>query len=155
MHTRIAKASASDTPLVREIFLEYAGTLEFDLGFQDFKKELESLPGSYSPPRGCILLAFSEEALAGCIALRPLSPGLCEMKRLFVKPGFQGRGIGRELANALLREARSLGYERIRLDTVPSMEAAIAMYRSMGFYEIQAYRENPVAGASYFEKKLP
>jgi ribosomal protein S18 acetylase RimI-like enzyme len=145
---------AGDLRLVKELFREYADSLEFDLGFQGFESELETLPGSYSAPDGCILLAEAEGAVAGCIALRPLGPLICEMKRLYIRPAFQGRGLGRELTRALLQQAGRLGYERIRLDTVPSMKAAISMYRSMGFYEIPPYRENPVPGASYLEKKL-
>lgn len=154
MPVRITEASAEDIPLVRELFLEYAGSLEFDLGFQGFQRELQTLPGSYAPPQGSIFLAYAGGEPAGCIALRPLGPGLSEMKRLYVRPAYQGRGLGRKLTNALLTRARELGYQRIRLDTVPSMKAAIAMYKSMGFYEIPAYRENPVPGTSYMEKSL-
>jgi len=151
---RIQEASAADIPLARELFLEYASSLDFDLGFQGFQEELHSLPGDYSPPQGAILLAFAGDRPAGCIALRPLEAGLCEMKRLYVRPGFQGRGLGRRLTEALLHRATELGYEGVRLDTVPSMKAAITMYRSMGFYEIPPYRVNPVAGATYFERQL-
>lgn len=150
----IREALAGDMPLVKELFREYASSLEFDLGFQGFESELEALPGGYSGPKGCILLAEVGGVSAGCIALRPLAPSVCEMKRLYVRPSSQGRGIGRELTLALLRRAGECGYGRIRLDTVPSMRAAISMYESMGFYDIPPYRENPVPGARYMEKAL-
>jgi putative acetyltransferase len=150
----IIEASADQMSSARELFLEYASTLEFDLGFQGFKEEVLSLPGDYSPPTGCILFAYQDSELAGCVALRPFAKSISEMKRLYVRHKFQGRGIGRALATAVLRKASVLDYQKLRLDTVPSMKAAIQMYRSMGFYPIPSYRQNPIPGTSYLEKDL-
>ena len=147
----IIEPCPAQLPLVRELFLEYADSLDFDLGFQGFEQELASLPGEYASPAGCVLLARLDTRLAGCIALRPLAEGIAEMKRLYVRPSCQGKGVGRALSVALLRRAALLGYDKLRLDTVPSMHAALGLYRSMGFYSIPPYRENPIPGASYLE----
>ena len=139
----------------RELFLEYARSLGFSLCFQSFDKELAELPGSYAPPDGRLLLAQSDGQLAGCVALHKLEPNICEMKRLYLRPQFRGRGAGRVLADAILAEARRIGYERIRLDTVePVMRDAVAMYRRIGFKEIAPYCENPMKGAIYMELLL-
>jgi len=139
----------------RELFLEYAQSLGFSLCFQNFDKELANLPGDYAPPDGCLLLAEYEGQLAGCIALHKLDAGICEMKRLYLRPQFRGKGLGRILANRILSEARQIGYQRMRLDTVgPVMKDAVAMYRKLGFKEIPAYRPNPNPGTLYMELLL-
>lgn len=145
---------AADLERVRALFTEYAGTLGFDLSFQDFDRELADLPGAYGPPGGCILIASGEDEDAGCVALRPLAVDTCEMKRLYVRPTHRGSGLGRELAERVIEEARKRGYRIMRLDTVPAMGEAIALYRSLGFRPIPPYRENPVPGAMYFELEL-
>jgi putative acetyltransferase len=139
----------------RELFLEYAQSLGFSLCFQSFDKELSNLPGDYAPPEGRLLLAEYESQLAGCAALHPLEAGICEMKRLYLRPPFRGKGLGRALADRIISEARQIGYQRIRLDTVePVMKDALAMYRKIGFREIAPYRSNPIAGALYMELLL-
>ena len=143
-----------DLDAAHDLFLEYARSLPFGLDFQNFDSELESLPGSYAAPRGRILLAWAGGAAAGCVALRPLDAERCEMKRMYVRPEFRGTGLGRALADAVLAEARAIGYRFMRLDTVPGMEAALAIYRSLGFAPIQPYRHNPIPGAIFLEADL-
>jgi ribosomal protein S18 acetylase RimI-like enzyme len=139
----------------RELFLEYAQSLGFSLCFQNFDKELAGLPGDYSPPDGRLLLAEYDGQLAGCVALHKLEPGICEMKRLYLRPQFRGKGLGRGLADHIIAEARQIGYQRMRLDTVePVMKDAVAMYRRIGFKEIAPYCANPIAGALYMELSL-
>src|SRR5579862_987295 len=139
----------------RELFLEYAQSLGFSLCFQNFDKELAALPGDYAPPDGRLLLAEYEGQLAACVALHKLEDDICEMKRLYLRPQFRGKGLGRALADRIIAEARQIGYRRMRLDTVePVMKDAVAMYRRLGFQEIAPYCANPIAGALYMELPL-
>ena len=139
----------------RELFLEYADSLGFSLCFQGFEQELAGLPGDYAPPDGRLLIAEYRNELAGCVALHKLDAGVCEMKRLYLRPQLRGRGVGRALAETVIAEARAIGYRKMRLDTVePVMPNAVALYRRLGFAEIEAYRANPIAGALYMELDL-
>ena len=139
----------------RELFLEYARSLGFSLCFQNFDQELAGLPGDYAPPEGRLLLAEYDGQLAACIALHNLGPDICEMKRLYLRPQFRGKGLGRALAERIISEARAIGYRHMRLDTVePVMRDAVAMYRKLGFKEVASYRANPIAGALYMELDL-
>jgi len=149
-----AASSKNDWVEARRLFEEYAASLGFDLAFQDFDRELASLPGDYTAPRGTILLAEDDSGAAGCVALRPFDGETCEMKRLYVRPTHRGTGLGKRLAEAILAEARARGYRHMRLDTVPGMESAIALYRSLGFREIAPYRMNPIPGAIFMEREL-
>lgn len=140
---------------VRELFLEYANSLNFSLCFQSFEKELAELPGEYAPPGGRLLLATQGSQLAGCVALHKLDATACEMKRLYVRPQFRGKGLGRVLAERVVADATEIGYKRLRLDTVePVMSDAVGLYRKLGFQEIAPYRENPIEGALYMERTL-
>ena len=152
---RIASVSSEkDRDSIRALFLEYANSLGFDLSFQGFQRELDSLPGDYSPPDGRLLVAWYGTEIAGCVALRKLSSANCEMKRLYVRPRFRGKGIGKALANAIIEQARIQGYQSMRLDTVPSMKEAISLYSMLGFREIGPYRYNPILGAKFLELDL-
>ncbi|MGH7724050.1 MAG: GNAT family N-acetyltransferase [Candidatus Eiseniibacteriota bacterium] len=153
---RIRRADpARDLPEVRTLFLEYASSLDFPLDFQDFDAELAALPGAYAEPLGTILLAETEEGVVlGCVSLRPLEAGACEMKRMFVRPEARGRGAGRALGKAIMAEARARGYRSMRLDTLDTMVEAIALYAELGFRPIAAYRYNPMPNALFFEAEL-
>ena len=150
----ISAESNEHLSIVRELFIEYATSLGFSLCFQDFDKELAELPGEYAPPNGCLLLALDDTDAIGCVALRKLDEGICEMKRLYVKPSGRGNGLGKLLVKAVIDEAIKIGYKKMRLDTVPKMKEAITLYRLIGFNEIEPYRENPIEGALYMELDL-
>lgn len=146
--------TGKDIGLVRELFAEYTDSLGIDLGFQNFEEESANLPGCYARPEGCILLARYNEEIVGCVALSKLSDGICEGKRLYVRPQFRGLKIGRKLVEAIIAEARKIGYTRMRGDTLASMKAAQALYASLGFRQIEAYCYNPIEGAKFIELSL-
>ena len=139
---------------VRRLFEEYAGSLAIDLSFQDFARELAALPSDYASPGGTLLIAQIGTAAAGCVAVRRLDDTCCEMKRLFVRPPFQGSGCGRLLAERAIDWAAGAGYQRMRLDTLPTMAAAQRMYERLGFVDVPAYRFNPVPGSRFMERAL-
>ena len=146
----VRPATAADLDEIREMLREYQTWLQVDLCFQGFEKELAELPGGYAPPRGCLLIAEG----AGCIGLRPIDNDICEMKRLFVRPVHRRSGLGRTLVEAIIEEARMIGYRRMRLDTMPIMGGAQKLYESLGFRDIEAYRYNPEHGARFMELAL-
>jgi ribosomal protein S18 acetylase RimI-like enzyme len=143
-----------EVPAVRDLFRAYAAGLGIDLCFQSFEAELAGLPGAYAPPAGRLLVADAGTGLAGCVALRPHAAGVGEMKRLYVRPEFRGRALGRELINRVVAEAAAAGYRDLVLDTLPVMGEAIALYRAAGFAETGPYTFNPVPGALYFRRPL-
>jgi ribosomal protein S18 acetylase RimI-like enzyme len=138
----------------RSLFEEYAGFLGIDLCFQNFQQELDGLPGQYAPPDGRLLLAVEGEQPVGCVALRNLGDGICEMKRLYVQPRQRGKSLGRRLAEAIIAEARAIGYTKVRLDSLRSLKEAAALYRSLGFTDIPPYRHNPLPDAVFMELEL-
>jgi putative acetyltransferase len=163
MHSIIEARSAAQITQARELMLEYARSLGISLSFQNFDEEMATLPGAYAPPEGCLLLArVNAEAnnkadgeLAGCVALRKFEPGICEMKRLYVRPRFRGLGLGKTLALKIIAKARALGYKRMRLDTIePLMKDAVGLYLRLDFHEIPAYRVNPMPQTRYLELDL-
>jgi putative acetyltransferase len=140
--------------LTRALFEEYAAWLGVDLCFQGFAAELAGLPGFYAPPQGRLLLALGGSAAAGCVALRPREAGICEMKRLFVSPAFRGRGLGKRLVEGIVAEARAIGYRKMRLDTLPSMAAAIRLYETLGFGRCVPYYATPLPDTVFMELRL-
>jgi ribosomal protein S18 acetylase RimI-like enzyme len=141
--------------VARALFREYANGLDFDLDFQNFEREMEALPGPYAPPTGAILLAEVDGEVAGVVAVKPLDEdGVCEMKRLYVRPSFRRRGVGSALAATVIEVARERGYDVMRLDTVASMTPARSLYRSLGFEERDAYYPNPLPDVVYMEREL-
>jgi ribosomal protein S18 acetylase RimI-like enzyme len=157
MLTIIQAQTEEQLATVRELMLEYAAWLEFELCFQGFEEELRTLPGKYAQPQGRLLLALWNSEVAGMGALRPLKDaGVCEMKRLYVRSQLRGHSIGLALAQQLIQDAAEIGYERMRLDTVPGkMDSAIAMYRRPGFEPIEPYYGTPISGTLFMELTLP
>jgi ribosomal protein S18 acetylase RimI-like enzyme len=153
MNIRRATTEA-EIAAARALFEEYAAWLSVDLCFQGFAAELANLPGLYAPPRGRLLLAWADAETAGCVALRPLGDSACEMKQLFVRPAFRGQGAGRMLAEKVVAEAKAIGYASMRLDTLPAMGAATALYESLGFVRIPAYYATPLQDTIFMELKL-
>jgi putative acetyltransferase len=146
--------SPLDVETARALFIEYQKSLGISLCFQNFDAEVASLPGAYAAPEGRLLVAFVGDRPAGCVALRKLEDGICEMKRLWVRPAFRGTRLGRRLAEAVLAEARAAGYRAIRLDTLPSMREAQALYVSLGFVDIPPYNDHPIEGTRFMEVRL-
>ena len=147
-------ASEAEIETVRTLFREYEKSLGISLCFQNFAEEVAGLPGDYAPPDGRLLIAFVGRRPAGCVALRRTGEGVAEMKRLYVRLRFRGMKLGRQLTEAVLEEARSIGYRAVRLDTLPSMREAQTLYLSMGFTDIPPYNDHPVEGTRFMEKKL-
>ena len=144
--------SDEEVQSVQQLFAEYAAWLGVNLCFQNFDKELAELPGDYAPPNGRLLLAVENDQVAGCVALRKIGEGIGEMKRLYVRPEFRGKGLGHTLTETIIEAAREIGYQRLRLDTLPGkMDQAIAMYRSLGFKSIERYYNNPYESAAFME----
>lgn len=150
----ISAAGESDIPAIKELFLEYARAIGIDLCFQNFDKELANLPGKYALPDGALLIAKRGGNACGCVALRKFDGEICEMKRLYVRPDFRKHGLGKVLVERIISEAKSRGYKFMRLDTLATMQSAIKLYKSFGFYEIPAYTFNPIPNAVYLELRL-
>jgi putative acetyltransferase len=143
-----------DRDVVEAVFREYVGTLAEDISFQNVESELAGLPGKYARPTGVVLVARDGDETAGAIAYRMVEPGVCEMKRLYVRPAYRGRGVARDLANELIEDARARGYRTMLLDTLGSMQAARALYRDLGFAPVEAYYDNPLPGVMYMALDL-
>jgi len=150
----VRATSAEEIATARMLFKEYEASLGIELTFQGFAREVAELPGSYAPPAGRLFLATDGTEPAGCVALRLLGDGVCEMKRLYVRPTARGARLGRRLTETVIREARAIGYTRMRLDTLPSMKEAFALYQTLGFREIPPYCENPIVGTHFMELSL-
>lgn len=140
--------------IVKDLFREYEAFLGVDLCFQGFAEELASLPGKYAPPDGAMLLAYVDDQPAGCVALKKIAPEVCEMKRLYVRPAFRKLGLGRKLAESIIQRAIDLGYPLMKLDTLATLEAAVALYKQLGFQETTPYYDNPLPQVIYMEKRL-
>jgi putative acetyltransferase len=154
MQLNYVKYTIEELEEVREIFIEYADFLQVDLCFQDFEKELQTLHKVYNPPAGCIILAKEDEQVLGCIALKPISEGVCEMKRLYVRPSARGKALGKKLVEELIDFAKKVGYKTMKLDTISSLKEAINLYQSKGFVKTEAYVYNPLSDVLYFELTL-
>jgi putative acetyltransferase len=152
--TIIEADSIEHIDMARELFLEYEKEINVDLCFQGFSEELQNLPGKYAPPDGALLFAMEQTNVMGCVALRKLSASVAEMKRLYVRPAYRHLGTGRQLAETIIERARKLGYRRMVLDTLNTMQSAQALYQSLGFVPIQAYYENPLPGVIYFAREF-
>lgn len=150
----IQAQTADEMETVRALFREYERFLKVDLCFRGFAEELATLPGRYAPPQGRLLLAQESERVAGCVALRPLDDGVCEMKRLFVRPDSRGQGLGRMLAQRIIHEAITVGYTMMRLDTLDTLERAMRIYETLGFQRCASYYANPLPGVVYWERAL-
>ena len=150
----IPASSKSHIRAIVELFREYEQFLQVDLCFQGFEEELAGLPGKYAEPQGALLLAVADDQTIGCVAMRPLADGVCEMKRLYVRPAYLGRGIGRQLAWWVINRARRAGYRSMRLDTLEKLKPALQLYHSLGFRKCPAYYENPLPGVVYLELVL-
>jgi putative acetyltransferase len=150
----VAAQSYEQLQQVRDLFREYEAFLQVDLCFQDFERELASLPGRYAPPAGVLLIASHGDHAAGCAAMRKLKPGICEMKRLFVRPPYLHQGLGKQLALAVIEKAKAAGYSKMRLDTLDRLEAAIRLYSQLGFVRCGPYYDNPLQGVVYWELNL-
>lgn len=151
---RVRPCEPARVALAKALFQDYADSLGVDLSFQNFASELEAFPSGYVPPDGVLVMALRGNNAVGCIGVRRFEAGVCEMKRLYVRAGERGGGLGRRLCEAALDAARELGYARMRLDTLPDMTAARKLYRQLGFQEIAPYYDNPVEGTSYMEREL-
>jgi len=154
MQFELRPAELLEMPIVRALFVEYARSLHFDLCFQNFERELAGLPGEYAPPAGGIWLAWAKDTACGCVALHRLSDDVGEMKRLYVRSAFRGFGLGRRLVQQVIDAAIGLDYKCVRLDTLPSMNNARALYVSLGFREIEPYYHNPLPGVRFLELSL-
>lgn len=155
MSIAIAEARwPDDRATVEALFREYVSSLAEDISFQNVGDELAALPGKYARPAGVVLIAWDESQAAGAIAYRMVEPGVCEMKRLYVRPAFRGSGLGRELAEELIEDARANGYRTMLLDTLASMQSARALYRDLGFVPVAPYYDNPLPGVAYMALEL-
>ncbi|MBP7777412.1 MAG: GNAT family N-acetyltransferase [Acidobacteria bacterium] len=152
--TIVEAVAPAEIDAVRTLVLEYRDSLGLDLAFQQFAEEVAALAAMYGPPGGALFLGTLGGVAAGCVGVRPFEPRCCEMKRLYVRPAARGHRLGRQLAERSMAAARALGYARMRLDTLPSMQDAQALYVALGFYDIQPYRHSPVPGTRFLEAAL-